>query len=237
MSSLPEEVIPAGIEEIPKKKSRKRENHVDGEIVFVQEEKLPPPQVVSATKMDKELRPKKPLSEKQQENLKRLIELNKTRREEKLSITAKEKLNDPKTYEVPTEIPDGMIPVVVKAKQKYNKTGNFSKIKKESQGQSIQSIQSDEDLRSKFNQLQEKFEELELKTRKSKPSSNSKRIRKVNPIYSESESESESESFTETDSDIDYSKIKKKIDKRVKKIDEIDRKISSANKYSNLSIF
>jgi hypothetical protein len=231
MSSQSEEVISTGIEEVPKpKKSRKRENHVDGEIVFVQEEKLPPPVVVSATKMDKELRPKKPLSEKQQENLKRLIELNKTRREEKLSITAKEKLNDPKTYEVPTEVEDGMIPVVVKAKQKYNKTGKYSKSNPSESNLEDNGVG---DLRSKFNQLQ--LELNELKTRKSKPLPNSKRIKKVNYSYSESESESEPE--TETDSDIDYSKIKKKIDKRVKKIDEIDRKISSANKYSNLSIF
>ena len=173
MSSQSEEVK---IEE-KLKKSRKRENHVDGEFVFVEEEKLPPPVVVSATKMDKELRPKKPLSEKQQENLKRLIELNKTRREEKLSITAKEKLNDPKTYEVPTEVPDGMIPVVVKAKQKYNKTGKYSK---------SNSSENQNDLEEKFNQLQ--LELNELKTRKSKPLPKKKKVN-LNPRdYSESES-------------------------------------------------
>ena len=217
------------LEQVDRKKSRKRDSHVDGEVVFVQEEKIQVvvPQVVSSTKMDKELRPKKPLSQAQQDNLKRLIELNKTRREDKLSLAAKEKLNDPKTYEVPTEVPDGMVPVIVKAKQKYNKTGNFSKFKKESVGSS--------DLEEKFNQLQKKFEELESDR---KPKKKTRVLPKSSKRREyESESESESVTETETDSDIDYSKIKKKIDKRVKKIDEIDRKISSANKYSNLSIF
>jgi hypothetical protein len=252
MSSPPEEISPSDSNEIElspkeasqnnKKKSRKRENHVDGEVVFVQEEKIQVqvPQVVSTTKMDKELRPKKPLSQAQQDNLKRLIELNKTRREDKLSLAAKEKLNDPKTYEVPTEVPEGMVPVIVKAKQKYNKTGNFSKFKKESERQSPK----ESDLEEKFNQLQKKFEELELNSKEVKPKSF--RPKKTKPdrassksLRRERDSESESESVTETEpeSDVDYSKIKKKIDKRVQVIQDLDRKISSANKYANLSIF
>lgn len=225
--------------QVDRKKSRKRESHVDGEVVFVQEEKQP--QVVSSTKMDKELRPKKPLSQAQQDNLKRLIELNKTRREDKLSLAAKEKLNDPKTYEVPTEVPDGMVPVIVKAKQKYNKTGNFSKFKKESVGSSESNGQRADALEEKFNQLQKKFEELSFGHKKpssKKPKSfgiSSKSLRRERD--SDSESESESVTETEPESDVDYSKIKKKIQKRVEVIQDLDRKISSANKYANLSIF
>jgi len=235
MSSLENEIeesVSSKIDLIKKQKSRKRENHVDGEVVFVQEEKIQvvTPQVVSSTKMDKELRPKKQLSEKQQENLKRLIELNKTRREEKLSLAAKEKLNDPKTYEVPTEVPDGMVPVVVKAKQKYNKTGNYSKYKKEADQKALE---------EKFNQIQSELNELK---KKQSPKNLPKKARRVKKkvAYSDSESDSESNSElpTETEeSDVDYSKIKKKIQKRVEVIQDLDRKISSANKYTNLSIF
>ena len=142
----------------------------------------------------------------QQENLKRLIDLNKTRREEKLSITAKEKLNDPKTYEVPEEVEDGMVPVIVKAKQKYEKTGKYSKVK-------------DLDLEQKYNALQ-----LELEALKSKPIKQKKT--KTRPVTPESSSSSPSDS--EEESDVDYRKIQKKIQKRVQESTSLNQVLKTA---------
>jgi hypothetical protein len=216
-----------------RKKSRKKENNVDGEIVFVEEEKVP--LTVSHTTMDRDLRPKKPLSEKQQANLQRLIELNKTRREEKLSSVAKEKMIDPKTFQVPKEIDEGMVPIVVKAKREYKK--------KESQESRTRA--NDVSLEDRLEKLQLEINLLnsggnpkESNGQSPKESKKMKRKPKVKiELPSDSESESEIPSDTETDTDVELHKIKKRINKRQTALKELDNTIKQSSKYSNLSVF
>ena len=95
----------------PAKKVRKSRKYIEGEVILVDEEKLatPLPKEVSLTKANKVLKEKRPLTEKQQVNLKNLIELNRKRREESLA----------EREVIPSDIPEGKAVVTVKEKRTY----------------------------------------------------------------------------------------------------------------------
>lgn len=103
--------------------SKRNQNHVvDGEVVLVDRAKVPQAKpVIEVSHRQAELmRPKRPLSEKQQANLQRLIEQNKTRAAAWKAQKAPEQLD---------EIPEDKIAIKVKPKQQYNRTvpHHFSK--------------------------------------------------------------------------------------------------------------
>ncbi len=96
---------------VPVKKVRKSRKYIEGEVILVDEEKLatPLPKEVSLTKANKVLKEKRPLTEKQQVNLKNLIELNRKRREESLA----------EREVIPSTLPEGKAVVTVKEKRSY----------------------------------------------------------------------------------------------------------------------
>lgn len=103
--------------------SKRNQNHVvDGEVVLVDRAKVPQAKpVIEVSHRQAELmRPKRPLSEKQQANLQRLIEQNKARAAAWKAQKAPEQLD---------EIPEDKIAIKVKPKQQYNRTvpHHFSK--------------------------------------------------------------------------------------------------------------
>ena len=103
--------------------SKRNQNHVvDGEVVLVDRAKVPQAKpVIEVSHRQAELmRPKRPLSEKQQANLQRLIEQNKAR------AAAWKNQKVPEQLE---EIPEDKVAIQVKPKQSYNRTvpHHFSK--------------------------------------------------------------------------------------------------------------
>ena len=95
--------------------AKRNQDHVsDGEVVLVDRSKVATPKPimeVSHSQAEK-MRPKRPLSEKQQENLKKLIERNKAK-----ALEWKAKV--PEKLE---EIPEDKVAVQVKPKRKYTRT-------------------------------------------------------------------------------------------------------------------
>jgi hypothetical protein len=95
--------------------AKRNQDHVsDGEVVLVDRSKVAAPKPimeVSHSQAEK-MRPKRPLSEKQQENLKKLIERNKAK-----ALEWKAKV--PEKLE---EIPEDKVAIQVKPKRKYNRT-------------------------------------------------------------------------------------------------------------------
>lgn len=104
--------------------SKRNQNHVvDGEVVLVDRAKVPQAKpVIEVSHRQAELmRPKRPLSEKQQENLKRLIEQNKARAAAWKGQKAPEQLE---------QIPEDKVAIQVKPKRPYNRKipHHFSKL-------------------------------------------------------------------------------------------------------------
>lgn len=216
---------------VVKKQRVYKNKRLDGEVVLVEEAKLPPPIVISEEKLEKELKPKKPLSEKQKANLQRLIDLNRTRREEKnpekLSKEAQAKLNDPKTFQVPDEVPDGMVPVVIKAKRTPKVKGWEQP---ESKSSGLQQSQSD--IHHKLDALQSMFSEFKesksVKEPKERPKFKKQKKVKL--------PDTDTEEQTETETDTDVETLNKKLTKKVETIRKIDS-LFDQHKYSNLSVF
>lgn len=219
---------------VVKKQRVYKNKRLDGEVVLVEEAKLPPPVVISEEKLEKELKPKKPLSEKQKANLQRLIDLNRTRREEKnpekLSKEAQAKLNDPKTFQVPDEVEEGMVPVVIKAKRTPKKVGAWEQPESKSGG-----LQQDTELHHKLDALQSQFKDfVESKSAKEpKEKERPKFTRRVQKKVKLPDTDTEQ---TETETDTDVETLNKKLTKKVETIRKIDS-LFDQHKYSNLSVF
>jgi len=95
--------------------SKRNQNHVvDGEVVLVDRAKVPQAKpVIEVSHRQAELmRPKRPLSEKQQANLQRLIEQNKARAAAWKGQKVPEQLDD---------IPEDKVAIQVKPKRPYNR--------------------------------------------------------------------------------------------------------------------
>lgn len=219
---------------VVKKQRVYKNKRLDGEVVIVEEAKLPPPVVISEEKLEKELKPKKPLSEKQKANLQRLIDLNRTRREEKnpekLSKEAQVKLKDPKTFQVPDEVEEGMIPVVIKAKRTPKKVSEGHWNSEVSAGHSESGTQ---ELHHKLDTLQSMFTEFKESEGRRKSEGQKPKFKKTKKVKLP---ESEVESQTETETDTDVETLNKKLSKKVETIRKIDS-LFDQHKYSNLSVF
>ena len=210
----------------PVKKERKsRRKYVEGEVILVDQEKLqqPLPSEVSLTKANKVLKQKRELSDKQKDNLKKLIELNRVRREE--SLKQREDIPDP--------VPEGKAVVTIKSKRTYSKQPQ--------QVQQVQNVQNDymEKMMERLNGIEQKLERphqpKESKERKERPRRT--RTKPEKKFVKEEEDTTELDS-TELDTDKEET-INKKVQNRLHQIKEIENKLQNTNSYtrSGLSIF
>lgn len=179
----------------------------------------PPPKEtteISATKYEREIRPKKELSEKQKANLDKLIEANKKRALERRAVVK----------EIPESIPEDKILVKVKPKRVYNR-----KPKEEPKNEVIiPETETDTDY------------EPEPVRRKPKPQERKKPV-KAKPVKKTYRYDTETTSQDEsTDSDSDDDKVQKyesKVEKRLEAVRSIDQRLQQIkNPYAGkLSIF
>lgn len=187
----------------------------------------PPPPVpketteISATRYEREVRPKKELSEKQRANLDKLIEANKKRAVERRAVVK----------DIPESIPEGKILVTVKPKRVYNR-----KPKEEPKNEVIMPETETEE--------ETDYEPEPVVRRKpTKPQERKKPVKKpVKPVKKyryDTETTSQDES---SDSDSDDDKVQKygaKVEKRLEAVRSIDERLSQIkNPYAGkLSIF
>lgn len=177
----------------------------------------PPPKEtteISATKYEREVRPKKELSEKQKANLEKLIEANKKRALERRAVVK----------EIPESIPEDKILVKVKPKRVYNR-----KPKEEPKNEVIMpETETDTDYEP---------EPVRRKPTKPKKPVKAKPVKKTYRYDTETTSQDES-----TDSDSDDDKVQKyesKVEKRLEAVRSIDQRLQQIkNPYAGkLSIF
>ena len=201
---------------------------VDGEVMLVDKpsgaETIP---LEISHEQAKVLKPKRELSQAQKENLARLIEKNKAKAEER-----KKQLQ-----QIPDQIPEDKVPVIVKAKRNYKKDVERKVV--------ADRLASLEQLMKGFT---EGFRNQDIKgnivatvpTPAEKPKKEKKQQKPKRPPTPTSEEESESESETETESELD-DKTKRYIRKaqvRMETVKQIEQTLQRPpNRYSNMSIF
>lgn len=180
----------------------------------------PPPKEtteISATRYEREVRPKKELSEKQKANLEKLIEANKKRALERRAVVK----------DIPESIPEDKILVRVKPKRAYNR-----KPKEEPKNEVVvpeTETETDTD-----------YEPEPVRRKPTKPQERKKPVKPVKKTYRyDTETTSQDES---TDSDSDDEKVHKyesKVEKRLEAVRSIDQRLQQIkNPYAGkLSIF
>jgi hypothetical protein len=199
---------------------------VDGEVILVDKpsgtETIP---LEISHEQAKALKPKRELSQAQKENLARLIEKNKAKAEER-----KKQLQ-----QIPDQIPEDKVPVIVKAKRNYKKDVERKIVadRLASLEQLMKGFVTDEfrnqDIKGNIVPILEKEKDR-------KPRLKNKPKRPPTPTSEESESETE----TETESELDE-KTKRYIRKaqvRMDTVKQIEQTLQRPpNRYSNMSIF
>jgi hypothetical protein len=179
----------------------------------------PPPKEtteISATRYEREVRPKKELSEKQRVNLDKLIEANKKRALERRAVVK----------DIPESIPEDKILVKVKPKRAYNR-----KPKEEPKNEVMMpdtETETDTDYEP---------EPVRRKPTKPKKPVKAKPVKKTYRYDTETTSQDES-----SDSDSDDEKVQKygaKVEKRLEAVRSIDQRLQQIkNPYAGkLSIF
>jgi hypothetical protein len=182
----------------------------------------PPPKEtteISATRYEREVRPKKELSEKQRANLDKLIEANKKRALERRAVVK----------EIPESIPEDSVLVKVKPKRAYNR-----KPKEEPKNEVVVPETETDDT---------DYEPEPVRRRPTKPKKpvKAKPVKPVKKTYRyDTETTSQDES-TDSDSD-DDEKVQKygaKVEKRLEAVRSIDQRLQQIkNPYAGkLSIF
>lgn len=208
---------------------------LSGEVVLIPKSAIPPVKPVkpappppppketteiSATRYEREVRPKKELSEKQRANLDKLIEANKKRALERRAVVK----------EIPESIPEDSVLVKVKPKRAYNR-----KPKEEPKNEVIMPETETDDTDYEPEPVRRKPKPQERKKPvKAKPV---KPIKKTYRYDTETTSQDES-----TDSDSDDDKVQKyesKVEKRLEAVRSIDQRLQQIkNPYAGkLSIF
>jgi len=205
-----------------------------GEVVLVQKKQEPvvqPPKIREISHKEYEkLRPKKELSEKQKENLAKLVERNKQRAVERRAVVKEA---------VPEEIPEDRELVVVKPKRKY--------VRKPLKNEIIQPSDSEQESATET----ETESEVEVRkpipkkpVRPTKPKVAPKKAPQKYKYETETTSADESEEEESSDDDYDDPKVQKyqaKANARLKAVQEIDKRMSQiqGNPYvsRNLSVF
>lgn len=186
----------------------------------------PPEPLISATKYEKEVRPKRPLSEKQQANLTKLIERNKQKAVER-RVVVKEA--------IPESIPEDKILVRIKPKRAYNR-----KPKEEAPKNVV--VEPTPDSTPASSEAEYSESEPEVKPRKRRERKQAPK-QKIVPKYSyDTETTTADEDSTDSDED-DYkvTKYQAKAEKRMKALEKIDKRLNQihSNPYQSreMSVF
>lgn len=188
---------------------------------------LPPPEptikTISATKYEKEVRPKKELSEKQRANLDRLIERNKARAVERRATISEA---------IPEVIPEDKILVKIAPKRVYNRKPKNVVVEPTPEHTPAPSE----------SEYTESESEPEVKPRK-RPQRKQAPKKKIIPKYSyDTETTTADEESSDSDQD-DYkvAKYQVKAEKRIKALEKIDKRLNQlhSNPYQSreMSVF
>jgi len=176
----------------------------------------PPPKEtteISATRYEREVRPKKELSEKQKANLEKLIEANKKRALERRAVVK----------DIPESIPEDKILVRVKPKRVYNRKPKNEVVMPETETETETDYEP---------------EPVRRKPTKPKKPVKAKPVKKTYRYDTETTSQDES---TDSDSDDDekVQKYESKVEKRLEVVRSIDQRLQQIkNPYAGkLSIF
>lgn len=190
---------------------------------------VPPPSaepLISATKYEKEIRPKKELTEKQKDNLTKLIERNKARAVERRAVVKET---------VPESIPEDKILVRIKPKRAYNR-----KPKEEASKNVV--VEPTPEPTPASSEAEYSESEPEVKPRKRRERKQAPK-KKIVPKYSyDTETTTADEDSTDSDED-DYkvTKYQAKAEKRIKALEKIDKRLNQLhnNPYQSreLSVF
>jgi hypothetical protein len=201
---------------------KKQVPDLTGEVVLIDKpapkppKPLPPPpppkeiKEISATKYEREVRPKKELSEKQRANLDKLIEANKKRALERRAVVK----------DIPESIPEDKILVKVKPKRVYNRKPKNEIITPETE-----------------TETETDYEPEPVRRKPTKPKKPVKPVKKTYRYDTETTSQDES---TDSDSDDDkVQKYGAKVEKRLEAVRSIDQRLQQIkNPYAGkLSIF
>jgi len=177
----------------------------------------PPPQPlikeISSTKYEKEVREKKPLSEKQKANLEKLIERNKAR-----AVERRATISDA----IPEVIPEDQILVRIMPKRVYNRKPKNQIIEPTSDYTPAPS--ETEHTESEYTESES---EPEVKPRKRRERKQAPK-KKIGPKYHyDTETTTADEESSDSDHD-DYkvAKYQVKADKRIKALEKIDKRLS-----------
>jgi len=175
----------------------------------------PPPEptikVISATKYEKEVRPKKELSEKQKANLTKLIERNKAK-----AVERRATISDA----IPEVIPEDKILVKIAPKRIYNR-----KPKEEIKNVVVEPA-SDYTPAPSESEYTESESEPEVKPRKRRERKQAPK-KKIGPKYSyDTETTTADEDSSESEDDYKVAKYQVKAEKRIKALEKIDKRLS-----------
>ena len=180
------------------------------------EKVLPPPppepliKEISATKYEKEVRPKKELSEKQKDNLAKLIERNKAK-----AVERRATISDA----IPEIIPENKVLVKIAPKRVYNR-------KPKEEAKNVVVMPTPESTPSP-SETEYSESEPEVKPRK-RPQRKQAPKKRIAPKYSyDTETTTADEDSSDSDDD-DYkvSKYQVKAEKRMKALEKIDKRLS-----------
>lgn len=198
------------------------------------EKPLPPPppqpiiKEISATKYEKEVRPKKELSEKQKANLEKLIERNKAR-----AVERRATISDA----IPEVIPEDKILVKIMPKRVYNRkpknqiivpTPDFTPAPSETEHTESEYTESES--------------EPEVKPRKRRERKQAPKKKIIPKYHYDTETTTADEESSDSDED-DYKTVKyqAKAEKRIKALEKIDKRLNQlqSNPYQSrgMSVF
>jgi len=204
---------------------------LSGEVVLIPKSAIPPVKPVkpappppppketteiSATRYEREVRPKKPLSEKQRANLDKLIEANKKKALERRAVVK----------DIPESIPEDSVLVKVKPKRAYNR-----KPKEEPKNEVMMPETETDD-------TDYEPEPVRRKPTKPKKLVKAKPVKKTYRYDTETTSQDES-SDSDSDDDEKVQKYGAKVEKRLEAVRSIDQRLQQIkNPYAGkLSIF
>jgi len=191
----------------------------------------PPPTEISATKYEKEVRPKRPLSEKQQQNLAKLIERNKARAVERREVVKEV---------IPESIPEDKILVRIKPKRAYNRKP------KEETSKNVVVVPVPEPTPEPTpapSETEYSESEPEVKPRKPRKPRERKQVpKKALPRYTyDTETTTADDDSSSDEDDYKARKYQMKAEKRIKALEKIDKRLNQlqSNPYQSreMSVF
>jgi len=233
-----DDTIPEKQESKPKGRPQKKETALDKirkeynektkeEVVLLKEENLPPVMTIAQVKQLAPSVPKRPMSEAQKANIQRLIEANKARREAR---------NLPQPT-IPEEIPEGYKAVYIQ----QPKEAKPKKVTIQPQPQPQQPQYPSElmEMMKRFNERLDQLSTREKPQKERKPPAR----KKFTAETSESEPQDESSGYDTSDTEY-IDKYKKKAEKRIEAVKQIETKLKQAiqpvkpkGRYDNMSLF